>query len=380
MLRPPAISIPGLDEETDELFKNAVEVVVQYDRSSASLLQRRLDIGYARAARLIDQLEAAGVVGPAEGSLPREVLIRSVDDVLGAKQGKAQDEEWIPQIPPNYKVPSGLKLSKADSIPWGTSFSDVINRTEFKESKTEFPLHLGFDDDGKLKTESLFTVNNLIIAGNNLSQKENLVDTVLLTYLLRYGPSELKLILIDPTRYLDLYNGIPHLLSPVINDHGKTVSALRWAGYELDRRQKQFSEAGVRDLKAYNQKMGFTAVPSILIVAFCEFFDVETEDSWIRLTAHSERTGIHSIIIVDRTTGASLPSTIKSNIPARAVFRLTSASESRAIEVSGAEKLQPGEAIYKPNFGNTANLKAIFTPEIDVKEVVEAVKQFSSKV
>ena len=79
MLTPP---IPGLDGDLDELFNNAVEVVVQYDRVSASLLQRRLDVGYARAARLIDQLEVAGVIGPAEGSKPREVFIHSSEELL----------------------------------------------------------------------------------------------------------------------------------------------------------------------------------------------------------------------------------------------------------------------------------------------------------
>jgi len=116
-------------------------------------------------------------------------------------------------------------------------------------------------------------------------------------------------------------------------------------------------------------------LPHVLIVAFCELFGIETEDSFIRLTAQGTRTGIHSIIVVDRTTGQSLPSMIKSNIPARAVFRLTSAGESKAIGVQGAENLGLGELLYKPNFGNEVKLTAIFTPETNVKEVVETVKK-----
>jgi len=105
---------------------------------------------------------------------------------------------------------------------------------------------------------------------------------------------------------------------------------------------------------------------------------VEIEDLIMRLTAQGVRTGIHNIIVVDRTSGASLPGMIKSNVPAWVVFRVTSAGESRAIDELGAEKLDPGEIIYEPNFGGTAELKPVFTPEANVKEAVEAAKHTST--
>jgi DNA segregation ATPase FtsK/SpoIIIE, S-DNA-T family len=367
--------------EWDDFFKRAVEEVVQYDRASASLLQRRLDIGYARAARILDQLAAAGVVGPQEGSKPREVLNSSPQELFGEnweKLPKKEDREidvWPPEPPANYKIPSGVKLSNVTDIPWSVQFSDTIKRPDFRDLKIEFPIPLGLDAEGNLKTESLLEVNNLIIAGNTLSQKENLVDTILLTYLLRYDPQNLKLILIDPTHYLDLYDGIIHLLSPVINEHDKIISALRWTLAELDRRLKGFSEKGVRDIDAFNRQHGFEALPRILVVTFPDFFDVEIEDALVRLAAQGMRTGIHNIMVVDHTSGAGLPRMIKDNIPARVVFRMSSAGEARAIEVAGAEKLEPGEIIYKPNFGESRKLKAIFTPETNVKEVVQATKQ-----
>jgi DNA segregation ATPase FtsK/SpoIIIE, S-DNA-T family len=149
-------------------------------------------------------------------------------------------------------VPSDLNLSQSKDIPWGTQFSEIYKRPELKE--TEFPIPLGFDDQNNLKVNSLPQVNNLIIAGNPLSQKENLIDTILLTYFLRYKPTELKLILNDTTRYLNLYDGIPHLLSPVINESDKVLSCFKWALAEADRRLLEFSRAGVRDLKAFNQE------------------------------------------------------------------------------------------------------------------------------
>jgi DNA segregation ATPase FtsK/SpoIIIE, S-DNA-T family len=226
-----------------------------------------------------------------------------------------------------------------------------------------------------LRTESLLDVNNLIIAGNTLSQKENLVDTFILTFLLRYNPSQLRFIVNDPTHYLDLYNGIPHLLSPVINEHSKVISAFKWSLAEMDRRLKEFAQAGVRDIASYNEMAGATGLPHILLITFFNFFDIETEDALTMLTGQGVRAGIHNIIIVERTNGKSLSANIKSNIPARVVFRLSSAGESKAIDVLGAEKLEPGEIIYKPNYGNAVKLKAVFTPEVNVKEVVEAVKK-----
>jgi DNA segregation ATPase FtsK/SpoIIIE-like protein len=373
MLAPP---FPGFDGNMDELFKKAVEEVVQYDRASASLLQRRLDIGYTRAARLMEQLAAAGVVGPAEGSRPREVLIHSAEELLGENAKYVTPKQDDPfEASKNYKVPTDVKMSREDNTPWGKQFSEAIETKDFKESKPEFPILLGFDDEGKLHTESLLDVGNLIVAGNTLSQKENLLDTILLTYLLRYTPQQLRWVLNDETHYLDLYNGVPHLLSPVINDHDKIISAFRWSLIEMQRRMKQFAEVGVRDITSFNKLSGGDALPYILIVSNIAFFSEELTDAATILTEQGIRAGIHNIVVVGRANGESLPRNIKSNIPARVVFRMSSAGESRAIEVSGAEKLEPGQIIYKPNYGNLEKLTALFTPEANVKQVVDAVKQ-----
>lgn len=374
MLRPPPII--KLGDDSDELFQKAVEEVTQYERASASLLQRRLSIGYARAVRLIDQLEAAGVVGPAEGSKPREVLISSVDELLGSENGgKKPDKEEDPfQLPTNYKVPTNVALTREDKVPWGKQFIDVFEPNTLRDSKVEFPIPVGFAEE-KLQLESLLDTGNMIIAGNPLSQKENFADTLLLTYLLLYEPKDLRIILNDERHYLDLYNGISHLLSPVINEHDKIISALRWAQAEMDGRLKLFAQAGVRNISSYNGLSGVQKLAHILIITFYNFPDIETEDSLTTLSGQGVRAGIHNIVMVDRTNSQSLPSTIKNNIPARLVFRLTSVGESKAIDVTGAEKLQPGQIIHKPNFERQVSLKGIYTPERNVKEVIEAVKE-----
>jgi len=315
MLQPPRV--PGAEGDLDNNFKEAVDVVIQYDRASPALLQRRLGIGYARAARLIDQLETAGVVGPADGARPRDVLIRSSDEILekGGKPKEKQDDPF--EAPSNYKVPKGLHLSKGDKIYQGEYIYDVTNSRVLKETKIGFPMPLGSDEKGNLFMDSLLNVKNLIIAGNPLSQKENLVDTLLLTFLMRYTPSQLRFVVNDPTHYLDLYNGIPHLLSPVINEHSKVISAFKWAQAEMDRRLKLFAEAGVRDIASYNKMASAIELPHILLITVFNFFDMETEDALTMVTGQGVRAGIHNIIIVERTNVKSLPVNIKSNIPAR---------------------------------------------------------------
>jgi DNA segregation ATPase FtsK/SpoIIIE-like protein len=376
MLRPPPTV--NLGEETDELFKNAVEVIIQYDRSSASLLQRRLDIGYARAARLIDQLEAAGVVGPAEGSTPRKVLISSVDEILESmnnKKKRSQPEEDLYQATENYKVPTDLKLSKVDIPPWGKQLSEVAGSNDFKDSKDKFPIYLGYDDERKLNVTTLAEMGNLIITGNPQSKKENWLDTVLNTLLLKHSPQELRLILIHTGHYFDLYEGIPHLLSPIITDFDKTRSALKWVQYEADRRKKHFAEAGVRGFDCYNKLPKIAPLARILIVTFSDWVDVETTDSMQLITSTGLNAGIHLFIVANRTSDKNLSPDIKANIPNRAVFTVTSAQDSRLSGVQGAESLEEGEMLYRKGNSEPKTLTTIYTPEINVKEVVEATTQ-----
>jgi DNA segregation ATPase FtsK/SpoIIIE, S-DNA-T family len=374
MLRPPLKL--DLDKGTEELFKKAVEVTVEYERSSPSLLQRKLSIGYARAARLLDQLEAAGVVGPADGSKPREVLIHSYDEFF-AKGGERprNEQENVFEVPANYKAPTDLKLSLANAPLWETQFGDAIKAKDFKETQVKFPVLLGYDDEEKLHIESLLDVNSLILVGNPVSKKEIFIDTVLLTLLLRNTPSQLRLVLNDPTHYLDLFNGTPHLLSPVINEHDKVRSGLRWSQAEMDRRFKMFAELGVRDIEAFNKMSGFEALPHILVVTFLVFPDIEATDALTLLTSTGARAGIHNILVVDQANENSIPGSIRNNVPARVVFRVASASVGRNTSVNGAENLGIGEMLFKSNFGKQIKLKSIFTPEVNVKEVVEAVKQ-----
>jgi DNA segregation ATPase FtsK/SpoIIIE-like protein len=146
----------------------------------------------------------------------------------------------------------------------------------------------------------------------------------------------------------------------------------------MEMRMKAFTEAGVRDIGSYQKSPKGMAIPYILIVTYVAFIDDEIRDALTVLTEQGLRAGIHNVVIVNRANRESLPQSLKSNIPARVVFRMSSAGESKAIDVPGSEKLEPSELIYKPNYGSAEKLKAVFTPEVNVKKVVEAVKSSSN--
>ena len=374
MLEPPKPL--GADEGFDEFFEEAVKLVCKYDRASAPLLQRRLSIGYARAARLIDQLEKVGVVGPQDGSLPRLVLINSFEEFLKSQGKSTTSSEKADEDPfsvsKNYRVPTDIKLSKDEKPEWGPQFADVY-KSNLKDKEVPYPVAVGYDEKENIVVESLIDIGNLIVVGNPLSRKEVFVDSVLLAFLFRYTPSELRLILVDEAHYLDLYNGMPHLLSPVITEHDKSISALRWTMYEMKRRMKAFSEAGVRDIKAYNKLSGLQALPHILLVMFPAWYDDETASFLTVLADTGPRTGIHNILVANQMDKMNFPKEVKANVPARLVLKVTSAGESRSAEVKGGESLQPGEAIYKSNGGQITTVKTVFTPDVNVKEVVTAI-------
>lgn len=210
---PGVTTIAGFDEEFDEFFKQAVEVVCQYDRANAALLQRRLSVGYARAARIIDQLQEAGVLSPPEGSMPRKVLIHKPEEVLGkagdTKNTTSQASDDPYEGPISYDTPPPLLLTKIDNVLWEPQLTDVLKSADFKATNLTYPLPVGLDENNTLRVESMLDVGNLIIAGNPLSKKENLVDTILVSLLLRYANGHIPFILNDPTCFLTLNWGSP---------------------------------------------------------------------------------------------------------------------------------------------------------------------------
>jgi DNA segregation ATPase FtsK/SpoIIIE-like protein len=367
------------DSGIDELFKKAAEVVIQYDRASASLLQRRLGIGYARAARLIDQLEAAGILGPMDGSKPREVLIRSSEDVRIPKSDK-EDDEIEPVY--DYKPITTTAITQVKDSPWKNTLFNVLNKHDFKNIYN-FSFPIGFKGS-ELITSDLQSFTHLSITGNISSRKESLVDTILLSLLMKLSPTEFKLIISDQSRYFNLYDNLPHLLAPVINEYGKTVSALRWTMSEMDRRFKLFAQHNVRELLKYNEINSATKLPQILYVMNhveeeMVFAPVEVEDSLTRLTSVGHKVGIHILVVSDRHTKDEIPMKVQANITNKIFFRLTNRRDSGQVNLPEVDKLIMGEAVFISDFENeNSKIDAIYSSEDNIKTVVESLTKSTS--
>lgn len=225
-----------------------------------------------------------------------------------------------------------------------------------REAKSKLTVSLGLDVSGKPIAANLGKMPHVLIAGQTGSGKSVAMNAFLATLLYRASPAEVKLILVDPKRVeLTNYNGIPHLLTPVIVEPDKVVSALRWLLAEMDRRYKLFAEVSVRNIDAYNEMSGFQALPYIVLVIdeladIMLFAPVEVEDSITRLAQMSRATGIHMVLATQRPSVNVITGLIKANIPCRIAFAVASQIDSRVIlDTQGAEKLLgKGDMLYLP--------------------------------
>ena len=232
----------------------------------------------------------------------------------------------------------------------------MFESDSMKDMKSKLAVSLGLDVSGKPVVADLGRMPHVLIAGQTGSGKSVCINTFLATLLYRSSPSEVKMILVDPKRVeLTGYNGIPHLLSPVIVEPDKVLSALRWILAEMDRRYKLFAEAGVRNIDGYNDVSGFQALPYIVLFVdeladIMLFSPVEVEDSITRIAQMSRATGIHMVLATQRPSVDVITGLIKANIPCRIAFAVASQVDSRVIlDGQGAEKLLGrGDMLYLP--------------------------------
>lgn len=239
----------------------------------------------------------------------------------------------------------------------GVIESEVFQRVS---SKSKLALALGRNVSGEAVAADLVRMPHLLIAGATGSGKSVCINAIIATFLLRNTPQELKLMLVDPKRVeLINYDGIPHLLAPVIVETDEVVGALHWAQREMDRRYKLFAEAGARNIELYNRKMSRRKDGEILphiVVIIDELADLmmaspdEVERLLCRLAQLARATGIHLIIATQRPSVDVVTGLIKANFPARISFAVTSGTDSRVVlDTVGAEKLLgEGDMLFLP--------------------------------
>ncbi|OGM11629.1 hypothetical protein A2Z22_02420 [Candidatus Woesebacteria bacterium RBG_16_34_12] len=232
----------------------------------------------------------------------------------------------------------------------------MLEAEVLKGSHSKLTVALGLDVSGKPLVADLARMPHILVAGQTGSGKSVCINAFLSTLLYKAAPYEVKMILVDPKRVeLTSYNGIPHLLTPVIVEPDKVISALRWVLSEMDRRYKLFAQAGARNIDSYNEVSGFQALPYIVVFVdeladIMLFSPVEVEDAITRIAQMSRATGIHMILSTQRPSVDVLTGLIKANIPCRIAFAVASQVDSRVIlDGQGAEKLLGrGDMLYLP--------------------------------
>lgn len=273
------------------------------------------------------------------------------------------------------------------------AFRDLIESKEYQEFNSRLAFAVGKDIGGKVVVTDIAKMPHVLIAGATGSGKSVCINTIIMSILYKAHPEDVKLIMIDPKVVeLSVYNGIPHLLLPVVTDPKKAAAALHWGVAEMTERYNKFAEQGVRDLKGYNQKAeqmqkkgaldAPAKMPQIVIIVD-ELADLmmvapgEVEESICRLAQLARAAGIHLVIATQRPSVDVITGLIKANMPSRIAFAVSSGVDSRTIlDMVGAEKLLgKGDMLFYPQgYPKPARIQGAFISDDEVEDVVNFLK------
>ncbi len=264
---------------------------------------------------------------------------------------------------------------------------EVLDSEEFKENKSKLSVALGKDVAGNIQLADIAKMPHVLIAGSTGSGKSVCINTIITSIIYNSKPSEVKLVMVDPKVVeLSVYNGIPHLLIPVVTDPRKAAGALAWAVQEMDDRYNKFASKGVRDLKGYNKAIEKEneagKLPQIVII-IDELADLmmvaakEVEESICRLAQKARAAGMHLVIATQRPSVDVITGLIKANVPSRIAFAVSSQVDSRTILDSvGAEKLLgKGDMLFFPaGAPKPSRVQGAFVSDDEVEKIVDFVK------
>ncbi len=362
------------------------------------------------AENLERTLEVFGVPGKVENvSVGPSVTRFEFKPELGVKVSKitnladdiklnlaAQDIRIEAPIPGKQAV--GIEIPNNDAVMVG--LRELIETGEFKKAPSKIAFAAGRDIGGNVIISDIAKMPHLLIAGATGSGKSVCINTIIMSILYRANPDEVKLIMIDPKVVeLSVYNGIPHLLIPVVTDPKKAAGALQWAVKEMTDRYQRFAEAGVRDMKGYNEKVGRGEMPPKeqpdgsletpskmpqIVVIVDELADLmmvsskEVEEAICRLAQLARAAGIHLIVATQRPSVNVITGLIKANMPSRIAFAVSSGVDSRTIlDQNGAEKLLgKGDMLYFPQgFTKPLRVQGAFVSDQEVAAVVNYIRE-----
>ncbi len=289
------------------------------------------------------------------------------------------------------KAAVGIEVPNKENIAVG--LRELLETKDFKAFPSKIAFAVGKDIAGKTVVSDIAKMPHMLIAGSTGSGKSVCINTLIMSILYKAEPSEVKLILVDPKVVeLSVYNGIPHLLIPVVTDPKKASAALQWGVAEMSDRYRKFAEYNVRDLKGFNHKVeekqaaGETDVPAKMpqiVIIVDELADLmmvapgEVEESICRLAQLARAAGIHLIIATQRPSVDVITGLIKANMPSRVAFAVSSGVDSRTIlDMNGAEKLLgKGDMLFYPQgYAKPVRVQGAFVSDEEVSDVVDFLK------
>lgn len=279
------------------------------------------------------------------------------------------------------KVAVGIEVPSQESAT--VYLKDILKAHDFNDNPSKLKFALGKDISGKSVVADLSKMPHLLIAGTTGSGKSVCVNTIIMSILYNASPEEVKLLMIDPKVVeLNIYNGIPHLILPVVTDPKKAAIALGWAVNEMTRRYEEFAKTGTKDISSYNHKHPEEKMPKI-VVLIDELSDLmmvapnQVEDAIARLAQMARAAGIHLIVATQRPSVDVITGLIKANVPSRISFAVSSGIDSRTIlDTVGAEKLLgKGDMLFSPIGSNRPRrVQGCFVSEEEIGQVVDFIK------
>ncbi|MBE7038689.1 MAG: hypothetical protein E7404_07310 [Ruminococcaceae bacterium] len=394
-------------EELNNANENTVEII-EYNYPDIELLSppKPIDNGEDieeelkhNSKKLVDTLKSFGVsakvveismgptvtryeLTPEAGVKVSKIVGLSKDIALNLAAKSVRIEAPIPG-----KSAVGIEL--VNKVTNTVTLREVLESEEFKNSTSKLSVALGKDIGGKPIILDIAKMPHLLIAGATGAGKSVCINTLVMSILYKADPNEVKLVMVDPKVVeLSIYNGIPHLLIPVVTDPKKAAGALNWAVCEMEERYSKFAENNVRDIKGYNELMELNEAPEQkmphMVIIIDELADLmmvapaDIETYICRIAQKARAAGIHLVVATQRPSVNVITGTIKANIPSRISFMVSSQIDSRTIlDMSGAEKLiGRGDMLYMPvGASSPTRLQCSFVSDKEVETVVNFVSE-----
>lgn len=394
-----SVDVPQPEEEEPEYIKPPIEILNEIEKPNESNLQEELR---TNAEKLVSTLQSFGVqtriidiargpavtryeLQPSAGVKISKITNLADDIALNLAASGVRIEAPIPNKP-------AVGIEVPNKVVSTVSIREIIDSPEFQQAKSPLAVALGRDIAGKVTVADLAKMPHTLIAGSTGSGKSVCINSLIVSMLYHSTPQEVKLLLIDPKMVeLGIYNGIPHLLIPVVTDPKKAAGALSWAVNEMLNRYQLFKDYSVRDMTGFNraaEKNGLKPMPQIVII-IDELADLmmaapgEVEDSICRLAQMARAAGMHLVIATQRPSVDVITGVIKANIPSRIAFAVSSQIDSRTIlDSSGAEKLLGrGDMLFSPiGSSKPTRVQGCFVTDGEVERIIEFIKQSGQKM